>query len=429
MGQMLGPAFPTDIGVAVSGGGDSMAMLHLAARWARVYGVRLWAVTVDHGLRADSASEAALVAQECEILGVPHAVLTWGGWDGQGNLQDAARQARLDLIGRWRGAVGHVLFAHTRDDQAETFLLRLKRGSGVEGLAGIPPRRWVPGPAGGFAPLAVPGGPPWPATFPSNYEILRPLLEEAREDLRHYARTLKIPWIEDPSNEDPRFDRVKMRALLDDLEPLGLGRATLAETAGRMARAAEALAHRAWDAAQGVISFKMGDVVIDRDGFAQIERDTQMRLLAGALGYVSSAPYRPRAQALEDLLDRLLGGGGGTLHGCQCAAFGADVWVFREYQAVKSKASPVGPAQCWDHRWVIYGTDIDGFEVRALGPEGLAQAADRPDRAPPHQVLVSQPGIFDGDRLVACRALGFGPAYVAELRPPGGAFPPRPLSH
>ena len=99
MGQCLGPDFPTDIGLAVSGGGDSMAMLHLAAGWARVYGVRLRVVTVDHGLRAESAAEAAMVAEEARSLGLPHSTLRWTGWDGQGNLQDAARAARRDLIG------------------------------------------------------------------------------------------------------------------------------------------------------------------------------------------------------------------------------------------------------------------------------------------------------------------------------------------
>jgi tRNA(Ile)-lysidine synthetase-like protein len=155
MGALLGPEFPTDIALAVSGGGDSMAMLALSHEWARQMGVRLWVVTVDHGLRPESAGEAAMVAAECAALGHPHATLRWR-WDGQGNLQDAARRARLALIDRWRQGIAHVLMAHTQDDVAETFLMRLARGSGVEGLSAMAERRYVT-PHRGAVPALGPG--------------------------------------------------------------------------------------------------------------------------------------------------------------------------------------------------------------------------------------------------------------------------------
>ena len=95
MGDLLGPEFPDEIGLAVSGGGDSMALLTLAHNWTRHMGVGLRVVTVDHGLRPESGAEAALVAAECAALGHRHDVLRWQGWDGSGNLQEAARTARL----------------------------------------------------------------------------------------------------------------------------------------------------------------------------------------------------------------------------------------------------------------------------------------------------------------------------------------------
>lgn len=418
IGALLGPDFPTDLGLAVSGGGDSMAMLHLAAGWARVYGVRLWPVTVDHGLRPEAAAECALVAGECKLLGLPHSVLRWEGWEGSGNLQDAARTARLDLIGRWRGGVRHVLFAHTRDDQAETFLMRLARGSGVEGLGGMAPLRQVPQADG----AAIAGGPP-PGPEMSVWWVVRPLLGVGRADLRHYLRVLRIPHADDPTNDDPAYDRVRMRRLLDVLEAEGIGRATLAGTADRMRRAAEALAARAADVASRTARVDHGDVVFDRDLLARVEPDTRLRLLAAALQFVASAPYRPRLAQLETATDRVLSGGAATLAGCRIAPEGAALRVFREHAAVADLTVPAGSP--WDRRWRHLAPQAKGLQVRALGADGLAQAADAVRAmAVPRAALEAAPALWDGPRLVACARLRFGPDPGETLHPPGPGFPP-----
>ncbi|WP_050769154.1 tRNA lysidine(34) synthetase TilS [Oceanicola granulosus] len=399
MGSLLGPHFPERVGLAVSGGGDSMAMLHLAAAWARVFGIRLAVVTVDHGLRPEAADEAALVAAEAELLGLPHDVLRWH-WDGQGNLQDAARRARARLIGDWRGEIAHVAFAHTRDDQAETLLLRLRRGSGVEGLSGMAERRDMGG-----------------------WQIVRPLLDAGRDELRHYCRVLRIPYADDPSNADPTYDRVRIRRLLSDLEAEGLGAGTLAATAARLRRARTALARRAYDVAERVASTEAGDVLFERDGFAGIETDTQLRLLAAALQYVASAEYRPRAAALEALLERALAGGGGTLHGCRVLVGRTHTRIAREYEAVRALRDEAG---VWDRRWRVVYEPREGLAVRALGEVGLAQAPELPDA--PRVALHAAPALFDGDRLVACPRLGHGTGLSVQLSAPGGVFPDRLLS-
>ncbi|WP_114967069.1 tRNA lysidine(34) synthetase TilS, partial [Alkalilacustris brevis] len=182
------------LGVAVSGGGDSVALLLLVADWAAARGVRLRAVTVDHGLREGAAQEAEAVARLCAELGIGHDILRWQGWDGQGNLQDAARRARQGLIAGWARDHGlaAVALGHTRDDQAETVLMRLARGAGVDGLSGMAPLR-----------LAV--GLAW----------LRPLLDVGRAELRALLRARGVPWAEDPSNEDARFQRVRARRALE----------------------------------------------------------------------------------------------------------------------------------------------------------------------------------------------------------------------
>jgi tRNA(Ile)-lysidine synthase len=429
MGALLGPEFPTDIALAVSGGGDSMAMLALAHDWARHMGVRLWVVTVDHGLRPESGDEAAMVAAECAALGHPHATLRWH-WDGQGNLQDSARRARLELIDRWRRGIEHVLMAHTQDDVAETFLMRLARGSGVDGLSAMAARRWVASAGHGADELPVrdvtqavpPPNRPGPTgeTPGRGYYVIRPLLTERREDLRHYVSTLQVPFVDDPSNEDERFERVRARQAMAEI---GIDTATLAATAHRLARARPALAARAAGVAQTVV--RTGDdgvLRIDRDGFATVERDTQLRLIAAALQWVGGAEYRPRASPLEALLDRALAGGGGTLQGAKVEVTRGQIEVFREFAAICGVAVPTGRDNVWDDRWVIHGAPVAGMTVRALGDDGWAQLSDLAPGAPRHGIARTLPAVFDGDKLIACPALGHGPRVFSELRRSGGHF-------
>jgi tRNA(Ile)-lysidine synthase len=443
MGALLGPDFPRDIALAVSGGGDSMAMLALTHDWARHMGIGLWVVTVDHGLRPESAEEAAMVATECAALGHPHATLRWQ-WDGTGNLQDAARRARLRLIDRWRRGIEHVLMAHTQDDVAETFLMRLARGSGVEGLSAIAAHRYVRPHNGGYgalpeAEMTQRGAPPPEPTrrvagvpaFSPGFHVIRPLLEETRADLRHYLRTLRVPFVEDPSNEDPKFDRVRARAALAEI---GIDTSVMAATAQRMARAREALGARAKAVAERVVEQgPHGTLRIDRDGFAKVERDTQLRLMAAALQWVGGVEYRPRAAPLEGLLDRALAGGGGTLHGAQVDVMRDKIVVFREFAAVSKKVEMAGPSSLWDKRWKHYGPHVKGLEIRALGDEGWQQmlSAERdvattdgsPEKPrPSHAVARALPAVFDGDQLVGFVPCSFGIDYVAELRPPHGHF-------
>ncbi len=409
MGQLLGPDFPNDIALAVSGGGDSMAMLALTHDWARVFGVRLRVVTIDHGLRAQSVAEAAMVAKECAALGHPHDTLRWT-WDGQGNLQDAARRARLELIDSWRDGIAHVLMAHTRDDVAETFLMRLARGSGVEGLSAMAERRVVHGVTGRF-------------------EVIRPLLTEARAELRHHIDVLHVPYVDDPSNEDLRFDRVKARSAL---AALGIDASALGATAQRMDRARHALQARAAQVARDIVAQDdaLPDVLsFDRDGFAAVERDTQLRLLAGGLCWTSSTAYRPRASASEALLDRVLAGGGGTLHGAQVEVGRHRIEIFRELAAVERLRCAVDGVAMWDRRWLLYGPAIKGLEVRALGDAGWRQLSDAApevdgDALPPprHAIARTRPAVFDGDRFVAFAPYRFGPDYMADFKPKAGQF-------
>ena len=332
------------LGVAVSGGGDSVAALVLAVD---VLGPdAVCAVTVDHGLRTESAAEAAQVAWLCGELGVRHSTLQWQGPTG-GNLQQAARQARLDLIGAWaQGRVGAGILAHTRDDQAETVLMRLARGSGVDGLAAM-------------ADVRDASGVTW----------LRPFLETPREALRDVLRGRGVSWVEDPSNSDPRFQRVRAREALAVLATLGIDAQTLTDTAHHMRRARTALEHTTGAALLAHTRDEAGTVVIAKAAL-MLDPEIRDRLFAHLLMALSGAWHRPRLDALQRLIAER-----GTLMGCVLVDEGAHLRLYREAWAVADLCTPVDAL--WDGRWQATGPatgPATGREViRALGASGLAQ--------------------------------------------------------
>jgi tRNA(Ile)-lysidine synthase len=207
--------------IAVSGGPDSTALLLMAADWAARRGTtRIAAATVDHGLRPESAAEAAGVAKLCERLGVPHRTLVWAGAKPTTRVQERAREARYRLLAdhaRTIGA-GMIVTAHHAGDQAETVLFRLLRGSGVAGLSGI-------------APMSGRDG----------LVIARPLLGVAKSALIAFAHARGAAYVEDPSNADPRYARPRLRRLIAGLTAEGLDSQGLTRLARRAAEADEAL--------------------------------------------------------------------------------------------------------------------------------------------------------------------------------------------
>lgn len=403
------------VGVAVSGGGDSIALLAIAAGWARRTGRELAAVTVDHGLRPESIGEAAFAAGVCARLDVPHAVRQAGPMP-PGNLPAAARDARYRLMSEWaRGArVGAVLLGHTMDDQAETVLMRLARGSGVEGLSGMAPRRdW--------------GGVAW----------LRPMLAVRRDALRDWLRGEGIAWVDDPTNDDMAFDRVKARRALAVLEPLGVTVEGLAETARRLARQRRVLTRAAAETAAAAVQLgAFGEARLALAPLRATERDTAFRVFSETLVRVAGRGYRPRFRAVEPALTRLLAredGGGMTLGGCLVLPEpGADAaLICREPAAVERPRPLVPPGVVWDGRWrLLVPREVPGgLYVGALGAAGCdrlgrvagngAWAAPPAWTAAPAPVRQAVPAVFataDGaaEGLLALPAAG----YVAEGAPP-----------
>lgn len=397
----LGPV-DHPLGLAVSGGGDSVALLLLALD----AGLQVRAVTVDHGLRPEAAAEAAWVSRLCAGLGVPHDILQWRGWDGSGNLQDQARRARLSLIADWARAagLGAVALGHTQDDQAETVLMRLARRAGVDGLSAMTGRRRALGMI-------------W----------LRPLLWVSRDDLRADLRARGQAWIEDPSNDMLRFDRVKARQALAHLAPLGMTPAVLAGVADQMRSARTALDHQTEVAARQIARIEGGDVVMDRTGFQEQPFEIRRRLLVGALGWVGSADYGPRAASVRALLAAIGAGRGGTLSGCRVTLQRTTLRVAREWQAVRGTAA--APGQLWDRRWLVTGPEFKGLEVRALGEAGLCAVGDWRRSGLPRATLLASPSVWRDEVLVAAPLVRNAPGWTARLADGADGFFLSLLSH
>lgn len=379
-----------------------MAMLHLAVE----AGLAVEAVTVDHGLRAESAAEAEGVARSCADLGVPHAILRWQGWDRRGNLQDQARRARLALMAEWaaRRGLAAVALAHTADDVAETFLMRLARGAGVDGLAAMPARRRHLGTL-------------W----------LRPLLDVGRAELRDWLTARGIRWAEDPSNENPRFDRVRARRALACLSPLGVSTGGLVQVASHLAEVRAALEVQTLAAVRAMTRAEAGDVVLDARALTDPPAEITRRVLARALTWVASAEYGPRGPQLARATEALRAGRPATLMGCRMLPGRGEVRITREWRAVRDSVVPA--SDLWDGRWRVFGPQSNGLTLRALGADGLAQCPAWRAVGVPRASLMSSPSVWRAETLVAAPLAGRAEGWRAVPEPGWDTFQCLTLSH
>jgi tRNA(Ile)-lysidine synthase len=300
--RSAGAAWPGAI--AVSGGGDSIALMLLLAAYAKHAKLAPPIVlTVDHGLREGSAKDAKAVVKMAADAGLKAHALTWKCTVPKSDIEAEARAARYRLMGEWLIAhkVGALYVAHTMEDQAETFLLRLARGSGLDGLSAM--RVIAPYPMQDFPSLMV----------------VRPLLDMARVPLRDFLRGKKQSWLEDPMNGDPRFARSRLRAAWPQLEALGLSPQRVSDAAEHLGRAREALDDMTAALLMRAARFDEGGALVDSVRLKMAPREVGLRALASVLTRVSGEAYRPRFGRLERLFDSIRDGtlgGGATLHGC-----------------------------------------------------------------------------------------------------------------
>jgi tRNA(Ile)-lysidine synthase len=280
--------------LAVSGGPDSTALMWLAVRWRkrRRRGPKLIAVTVDHGLRPAARREAADVKRLARRLGIAHRTLRWTGRKPRTGLQEQARAARYRLIAAAaaRARATCVLTAHTVDDQAETILFRLARGSGLVGLSGMARVRPIVHLPAKWPPVRRKGRAPKDDVMPATGVFLvRPLLELPKSRLIATLRAAGIAAADDPSNRDPRFARTRLRALMLALTGEGLDAPRFARLAQRVRRADAAIEFAVATAAESLSAgpwLERGPIVFPTRGYAALPAEIALRLLGRAIAWV-----------------------------------------------------------------------------------------------------------------------------------------------
>jgi tRNA(Ile)-lysidine synthase len=395
------------LALAVSGGPDSTALMLLASRWRRQMksGPRLSVLTVDHGLRPEAAEEAALVCRQAKRLGLSCEILRWRpSSDMAGGLQARARAARYRLMGEWCHAREAALVtAHALEDQAETVLMRLMRGSGVDGLSGMAPVGHVP---------HMPEGMPPPP-------LLRPLLGVSRSRLRASIAAAGLEWVEDPSNRDTGFERVRLRQAWETLAALGLSPHAVALSARRLRRAREALEGWLEDFLGRHLkthALLWGEVPLG--ALCELPDEMALRALrALTVAFGNAREHPPRLEDLERLLHwtRSLchgaNAGGRTLGGAFLKARGGRLLVTREAGRIRHELllSPAVPEGIWDGRVRLrlrgLRENVHVLPLAAAESSTNAMPADeRPPRRPrrtPVMAWAAQPAIFWRSRLVA----------------------------
>lgn len=393
------------VAVGLSGGGDSLALVLLLRRWIAGRGGSLLALTVDHGLRPDSGAEAEAVGRTMARLGVPHRILRWEGEKPVAGLQAAAREARHRLLAEVCVDAGilHLALAHHQEDQAETVLLRLARGSGIDGLAGMAPVR---------AEGAV--------------RVIRPLLGFSHDRLLATCRAEGLDWVEDPSNRNPRFARARLRAVRESLAGEGLDRDRLCEVARRAGRARAALEQAtAALLAEVATLHPEGWLTLAPGPLLAAPEEIALRLLARALSAIGAPTHPIRDEAVERLLGALAAGQGGTLAGCTVRMRRGMVMIAREpAAAVERLTVPPGGRVRWDRRFNLRLSPLrqHPVTVAALGAVGWRDWAGRQPAGCvpelPAPVRDSLPSLWSGNELLALPTFGGAYGFDADGQHP-----------
>ena len=376
-----------------------MAMMHLVARWSQLHpdkDRKIAVATVDHGLRRQSRREAQWVGEQARAIGLDHEILEWEGAKPSTGLQDAAREARYRLLSglAWRyrpqGPVG-IVTAHTEDDQAETLLMRLARGSGLDGLTGMSASRVL--------------------DRDGDCRLVRPLLAVPGARLQATLEAAGLSWLEDPSNDSDRFERVRLRKAGAALAAIGLTNAKIALSARRLERARAALEDAA-KALQLVARLDLHGGIyasLDANVLQGAAEDVHLRVMARLIAAFGGQEDPPRLSRLESFLSRLCAPDfeTGTLGGAIVTRRASELLIYREPGRTPLPETRLAPGEAaeWDRRFrVATAPEIAApVAVRALGAPGFAKLRQQlgAELKVPARAAAALPAFWQDGALIA----------------------------
>lgn len=342
---------PAKMAVAVSGGADSMALALLLNDWCLENTVKLIALTVNHGLREEAAQEADQVAEWLSLYNIEHQTLEWHGEKPSSNIQSDARNARYKLMAEYATAneIDHLFLAHHKDDQAETFLIRLLRGSGVDGLSAMDPVSDVP-----------------IQSVNGSLKLCRPFLDIDKKRLLATLESKEQRWIDDPSNENASFTRVKIRELLKESNLDGLDPDRLSSTAKRMSRVKSLLDELTGQAESDYLFVdELGFATLKPEFHQNLHEEIALRLLARIFKKIGGNHYTPRYVKLIKLYNEMtkVDFKGCTLAGVEVLKTKNGPFVFvREYSKITDEIIVAQMKQyLWDNRFLVETQVADGM--------------------------------------------------------------------
>jgi tRNA(Ile)-lysidine synthase len=338
------------LAVAVSGGADSLALLLLAHEVAQERGSHVIALTVNHNLRAEAADEALQVKKWANARGIEHRVLRWEHDHPTARLQEKARQARYDLITKWckDHQISTVLLGHHQQDQEETFWLRLASGSGLDGLAGM--KKCV---------------------AKEGILFMRPFLNIPKERIQETLWAQNQDWIEDPSNQSPRFFRGRLRQFLQEE---GLSSSRLHNVMTKLRRDADFIQDSLRQGVETTVHLHEGGYLsLNKEKLQTLHTALAERLLSFVAQWYSGAFYPPRTAQISAVMDKINQGRPFTMGGVYWVILPQDIVLFRERRAVKDVLSldQLHEPTLWDHRFLvdpgIKNYFPSGTTIQALG--------------------------------------------------------------